>query len=309
MRVLSLGAGVQSTTLLLMAVSGELEPLDAAVFADTGWEPAHVYAHLGRLEAAAPGLIQRVSNGNIRDDVLSSQFRAIPYHIRYASGEVTIGQRQCTGDYKLRPVRRRIRELLPKGAVCELWIGFSTDEIGRVSDNMPRYLRPRYPLIEAGLDRTACQQWLQEHGWASVAKSACIGCPYNDNRTWRALRDRPGEWAEAVAFDEAIRHSPRLPPGATAYLHRSCLPLTEAPITNLTRTERREALQRILPGYRGERREVLEMYAAGLTLDQIAARTPYSAPTAHRVIRKALGAEDAAGGCSPFGCRSDSVTP
>ena len=37
--MLSLGAGVQSSTLLLMAREGELE-LDAAVFADTRWEPA-----------------------------------------------------------------------------------------------------------------------------------------------------------------------------------------------------------------------------------------------------------------------------
>ena len=48
--ILSLGAGVQSTTLALMAARGDLptqfpQPL-AAVFADTGWEPASVYRHL-----------------------------------------------------------------------------------------------------------------------------------------------------------------------------------------------------------------------------------------------------------------------
>ena len=35
--VLSLGAGVQSTTVLLMSCLGELPKLDAAVFADTQW--------------------------------------------------------------------------------------------------------------------------------------------------------------------------------------------------------------------------------------------------------------------------------
>ena len=40
LRVLSLGAGVQSTTLALMAAHGEIGPMpDAAIFADTGWEP------------------------------------------------------------------------------------------------------------------------------------------------------------------------------------------------------------------------------------------------------------------------------
>jgi hypothetical protein len=48
--ILSLGAGVQSTTLALMAARGDLSPgfpqPMAAVFADTGWEPASVYRHL-----------------------------------------------------------------------------------------------------------------------------------------------------------------------------------------------------------------------------------------------------------------------
>ena len=47
--ILSLGDGVQSTALALMAVQGELpgfrRPV-AAIFADTGWEPRGVYDHL-----------------------------------------------------------------------------------------------------------------------------------------------------------------------------------------------------------------------------------------------------------------------
>ncbi|WP_433894799.1 hypothetical protein [Streptomyces sp. CA-111067] len=50
LRVLSLGAGVQSTRLLLLAAEGRLPKLDAAIFADTGWEPRAVYEHLDRIE-------------------------------------------------------------------------------------------------------------------------------------------------------------------------------------------------------------------------------------------------------------------
>ena len=49
-QVLNLGAGVQSTTVLLMSLTGELEPLDHVIFADTGWEPQAVYDHLGWLK-------------------------------------------------------------------------------------------------------------------------------------------------------------------------------------------------------------------------------------------------------------------
>lgn len=71
--MLSLGAGVQSSTLLLMALQGGLP--DCAIFADTGWEPQAVYDHLDRLEAnaRADGLpVHRVSAGNFRRHLLDA---------------------------------------------------------------------------------------------------------------------------------------------------------------------------------------------------------------------------------------------
>ena len=44
--ILNLGAGVQSTALLLMSIKGELPKLDYAIFSDTGWEPKKVYDNL-----------------------------------------------------------------------------------------------------------------------------------------------------------------------------------------------------------------------------------------------------------------------
>jgi len=39
LRLLSLGAGVQSSAVLLLACHGAIPRFDAALFADTGWEP------------------------------------------------------------------------------------------------------------------------------------------------------------------------------------------------------------------------------------------------------------------------------
>mgnify|MGYP006407382703 CR=1 FL=1 len=46
LRVLSLGAGVQSSVLALMAAKGLVTKPDVAIFADTQWEPQSVYDHL-----------------------------------------------------------------------------------------------------------------------------------------------------------------------------------------------------------------------------------------------------------------------
>ena len=55
LNVLSLGAGVQSSTLALMAAHGEIEPMpDCAIFADTGDEPKAVYEWLVWLETQLP---------------------------------------------------------------------------------------------------------------------------------------------------------------------------------------------------------------------------------------------------------------
>ena len=68
--------------------------------------------------------------------------------------------------------------------------------------------------------------------------------PSRGNRYLRSLGDRrPGEWAQAVAFDAAIRHGGA---GATllkgtAYLHPSRVPLPDAPIDRVSRRERATA--------------------------------------------------------------------
>jgi len=70
--VLSLGAGIQSSALLLMSCDGFLPKLDHAIFADTGWEPVAVYKHLEWLKekASAAGIpLHVVSTGNIKSDM------------------------------------------------------------------------------------------------------------------------------------------------------------------------------------------------------------------------------------------------
>lgn len=72
--VLSLGAGVQSTTLALMAAHGEIGPMpDCAIFADTGWEPRAVYEHLAWLRSlnVLPFSVHIVSDGTIRDGLVN----------------------------------------------------------------------------------------------------------------------------------------------------------------------------------------------------------------------------------------------
>lgn len=247
-RVLSLGAGVQSTALLLMSCHGELPKLDAAIFADTHGEPAYVYDHFARLSAYAESFgipVKLVSDGNLPEKLCDpdASFASIPFFTRTSAGKKGMGRRQCTREYKVTPVQREVRRVLGaqprgrvrKGLIAEQWIGFSTDEIQRVSYKYRvGHIVQRYPLLDLNMSRADCMRWLDDHGWTDVAKSACSFCPYRSNDSWRFLRDEhPADWAEAVRIDEAIRKSAfdvNKGTDGEAFLHRSRLPLSIAPI-------------------------------------------------------------------------------
>ena len=166
--VISLGGGVQSTVMALMAGEGAFDRTpDCAIFADTHWEPPSIYEHLEWLKDQLSFPLYVVDNGrSLRDDVKaltnhsgSRNYVDIPVYLKGHDGEGDgIGRRQCTDNYKIRPIRRRIRELLglrprqrvPAGTSVELWLGISTDEAIRMKTSRDRWMTNRYPPHRGG---------------------------------------------------------------------------------------------------------------------------------------------------------------
>lgn len=290
LEVLSAGVGVQTITLAQMSIDGHLPPLDCAIFADTGWEPPHVYAQLQHMTdaLAAVGVpTYIVSNGNIRDDALSGgRFASMPLHMKGEGGN-GMGRRQCTNEYKLTPIKRKVRQLLgaeplvtpagmntvgrvkgkPGSRYVSMWVGISTDEIERQKPSDVKYIRRIDPLIDTlDMSREDCEAYLADRWPHRVARSACIGCPYHDNEEWRDMRDHdPESFADAVEFDVQIRSGGLGTFKSEAYLHEERVPLAEADLSKLTK------------------REKARMQG---TLDFVPARRS----------------------CSPWGCRSEEVT-
>ncbi len=255
MIVLSLGAGVQSTVMALMSAHGELPRPNCAIFADTKWEPEGVYRHLDWLESiiSNPLLVKqsfpiyRVVGGDIRDDVINNRplrgrdnpnaFSSVPF---FTDGK-GFGRRQCTNDYKIRPVRKKIRELLgvgygervPKGTKVTQWLGISIDEASRMKPAQEAWLINTWPLIEANMSRQKCIQWFEKHyPDKTLTKSACIGCPLHNDAMWRDIKLNDAKsWEDAVAVDKLIRDGGRN--GAKQYMHSSLKPLDEIDFRNL----------------------------------------------------------------------------
>jgi len=246
LRVVSLGAGVQSTALLIACVL-ELkgcERPDAIVFADTQDEPHWVYDYLTRLDTwiAPHGLtITRVTAGRLSRETYGhaagtrKRRAALPVFTEGKDGQTAILPRQCTAEYKLAPIQRFVRtrlgyeprQRIPAGSV-EMLIGLSFDELHRMKPSRLRWITNRWPLIDAAMTRSACLDLIEAHGLPLPKKSACIYCPFHDDAYWLDLQaSEPESFAEACRFDDAVRAVSTAGSTRPVYIHRSLIPLRD----------------------------------------------------------------------------------
>lgn len=242
--IISLGAGVQSTTMALMAAHGELTPMpECAIFADTQGEPQAVYEHLKWLMSpnVLPFPVHVVTAGDLWKSATRVRTRKDGGATYIATGIPVfmtdgltkgIGRRQCTRDFKINPVVRKARELcglrrIPNksGILVKMWMGISTDEAIRMKPARQTWIEARWPLIEKNMSRQGCLKWMERNGYPKPPKSACTFCPYHDDKAWLSLtRDeladamtKERELQAAYAKASAIRGVP--------FFHASRVPL------------------------------------------------------------------------------------
>lgn len=244
--IISLGAGVQSSTMALMAAHGEIGPMPiAAIFADTQDEPQSVYRWLDWLEKQLPFPVHRVTAGKLSDGVLTVKTSAkglrysavkIPLFTRNAdNSEGRIVHRGCTRDFKIYPIHKEVRRIAAikrgqKSVGCIEWIGISLDEQVRMKLSRYPWLEHRWPLVEARMRRHDCLRWMQEKGYPEPPRSACVYCPFHSNSEWRRLRDEePEDFAAAVEFERKLSSVQKVTTSlkAQTFLHRSLVPLSE----------------------------------------------------------------------------------
>lgn len=233
---LSLGAGVQSSTLALMAAYGEVKPAPvAAIFADTQAESQTVYDWLNYLEqeiqkAPFPFPIYRVSAGNLEQDstkvytiqkeggkypVGTTYLRKlIPLAVKRKDGKIGFAmQRMCTRDYKINPILKEIRRVVrtlnyrkTKGVFQ--YLGISFDEIQRMKENRQEWITNLFPLIERKMTRNDCHVWLRERGFPEPPRSACYFCPFYTNYEWQKMKDEDPEYFQkAVEFERRLKEA------------------------------------------------------------------------------------------------------
>jgi hypothetical protein len=239
--IISLGAGVQSSTMALMAAHGEITPMPkCAIFADTQGEPQAVYFWLRQLQEMLPFPVHTVTKGDLKIESLRQRKNRktgkryysafIPAFVQTAKGRGIL-RRKCTHDFKVIPIIREAKRLRKEHKADKViqWIGISLEEAYRMKPSREPLIEHRWPLIDKRMSRHDCVQWLKEKGIKEPPKSACIFCPYHSDNYWRRLRiDSYSEWIEAVEYEQdfqAVFENG----GATnmPYLHSSLVPLQD----------------------------------------------------------------------------------
>ena len=243
---ISLGAGVQSSTLLFLYEKKILRPMpNAAIFADTQSEPKEVYTYLEYLKKEIKNIpILTCTAGNLVKDNFGlgesgKKNHPPPLYVRKEDGKIAgMLRRQCTYDYKILPVQKLIRQIAGvkkyeriRGQI-NLSLGISTDEIQRMKASRVPWLKHRFPLIdEKRWSRQDCLEFYDQIKLPKPPRSACYMCPYKSNKEWAHLKKNcPEDWAKAVKFDNDLR-TVNVKKGYKYFVHPERIPLELVDLT------------------------------------------------------------------------------
>ena len=244
--IISLGGGVQSSAMALMAAKGEITPMpQAAIFADTQGEPRAVYAWLDWLEKQLPFPVHRVTAGSLAE--MEMQLRVskksgktykkseIPAFGKNPDGSKGIMGRKCTRDFKIQPIKVKAREICgikrgQKVVTVTQWIGISYDEMGRATASRETWSQTRFPLLEMQIDREGCLKWMRDNGYPEPPRSACLFCPFHSDHEWQRIKEGPqDEWQSVIDFEKRMQETAEQCQviRSVPFLHPSLKPIDE----------------------------------------------------------------------------------
>ena len=189
-----MGAGVQTTALLLEWPKS----FDCVVFADTGAEQKETYHYIENYLKPFC-LANDITWHTVKPPKTLEQHcldkKIIPIPTR----------RWCTADFKIKPIKRKLRELgaTAKNPITSI-IGISYDEGHRANFNSDvKYQLMEYPLVDKKITRKMCHDIIEKHGFPQPPKSGCDFCMFFSRNHFRKLsKEDPERFAEIVAMEK-----------------------------------------------------------------------------------------------------------
>ena len=248
LKILSCGAGMQSTALALMACENVVTPgkfplvpvYDLVAFCDLGKEPPWVIKQVEFIEKACNSveipfvILQSPLYKDYLDNFGKSRVVSIPFWPVDQDGKKGKMMRNCTMDYKINLIQKYVRwEVLgyTKGQrtkpedlkAHEMHIGFSTEEQQRCKENPHKMFVNKFPLVDMGLERKDNYAYIRDYWGLETKASACSFCPFHRNYFFKYLKDNePEEYQAVVEFDDLLeKGQPKTNIRSKLYISRS----------------------------------------------------------------------------------------
>lgn len=253
MKILSCGAGMQSSALHLMSCENALAKIrgeppvwpqvpiyDISIFCDLGFEPPWVKKQVEFLANAGHscGVPLVILDSPLYTDFMENfgerRTISIPWWTIKEDGHKSKMPRNCTIDYKVELISKYVRwELLgyKKGQrlreedkkAHEMHMGFSAEEARRCKENPNPMFVNKFPLVEMVLTRADNFAYIKDVWGLETKASACSFCPFHKNYFFKFLRENePEQYAQVVGVDELLRDkNPKPPMDSDLFISRS----------------------------------------------------------------------------------------
>lgn len=249
MKILSCGAGMQSTALALMscenAKAGKpnypaVPVYDAVIFCDLGFEPPWVMqqAEFIRCACEQAGIFFKIIESPLYQDFIKNYGErrtiSIPWWTLDNNGHKSKMPRNCTIDYKVQMVSKYVRwELLGyhKGQrlrnedkkAHEMHMGFSFEEKKRCKESSNPMLVNKFPLVEMGWTRADSYAYIRDTWGLETKASACTFCPFHRNYFYQYLKENePEQYNQLMKLDELLQNKlPKPPMKSSLYISRN----------------------------------------------------------------------------------------
>ena len=253
MKILSCGAGMQSTALALMSCENalwarkglkhpnwEVPIYDLVIFCDLGMEPSWVnYQWEFIVRACESAGIKTVKlktdlYGHFMENFGERRTVSIPWWTLGDDGKKSKMPRNCTIDFKVEMISKYIRwEVLGyrKGQrlkehdkkAHEMHMGFSKEEERRCHESPNPMFVNKFPLVEMAWTRSESYGYCLEVWGLDTKASACSFCPFHQNYFFKHLKENhPEEYAELLKVDNLLRDkNPKPPMDSDLFISRS----------------------------------------------------------------------------------------
>ena len=170
------------------------ESYDEILFSDTGSEKPETYEYLKFLNEEKKWNITVINDhyGKSLYDYFIDK-KTFPSRVF----------RTCTSKFKIRPLRRYLREKYGKKEIFEMTVYIASDEYHRMKTSDVKYQKLVYPLVYDKIDRDQCIQIIKDAGYPIPIKSGCFMCPFNTKADWSKLKlDHPDLFKQSMIMEK-----------------------------------------------------------------------------------------------------------